>query len=230
MIFHTIRRGFPTANLMFYGNGMSDEMAYLTASCCRAVNAQFTNIPRVAHGVWIEGLVTAERDPFWICDTDVVFFEPVQDWFVKQEGSVVFAGRKEPQFWEPWTKTIHVARLHPSLMYFNPQLMRAEMRSWPKGEEFLATVSYEMFKWHMVPLNGKMYFHDTMSGAHQALGGTEFTPEQNNAFEHLFNGTYIHLMPDMRSKMNMHDAISQNPRLARGLWAEQQQWYVDNAC
>jgi hypothetical protein len=186
------------------------------------------NIAKTAHGSWIEGLVANEREPFWILDTDVVFFGPVQDWFVGRENDVIFAGRKEPTFWEDWTKTIHISRLHPSLMYFNPQLMRAAMRGWPRGQEFLETVECNFFRWQMVPLDGKMYFHDTMSGASHALGGTEFTPEQNECYEHLYSGSYIHLMPGMEDGVKMHDAIIASPRLAKGLWKQQQIWYEEH--
>lgn len=228
LLFHTVRRGFPTARLVVYGNGMAPDLAHLTQSCCRAVGAYYLDIPNTPHGTWIEKLVANERDPFWILDTDVVFFEPVQDWFTGRENEVLFAGRREPQFWEDWTKTIHVSRLHPSLMYFNPQLLRAAMRSWPQGQEFLATVECNFFKWQMVALDGKMYFHDTMSGASHALAGTEFTETQNASFSHLFSGSYIHMMPGMEDRVKMHDEIFRHPSAARGLWEHQKRWYEEH--
>lgn len=229
LVFHTIRRGFPTANLLVYGNGMSPELAHHTASLCRGVGAQFTNIPKTAHGEWIEQLVAHERNPFWIVDTDIVFFDKVEDWFTGAENDILFSGRLEPEFWEEWTKTQHVARLHPSLMWLNPQALRAQLRGWPKADGMMSSVETNPFRWHMVPYRklGEVtnYFHDTCAGLYHAHGGTKFHDFQNAAFEHLFCGSYLHLMPNHADKIALHDAIFMRPSLAKGLWVEQQKWY-----
>lgn len=230
LVFKTLRTGFPTANLLVYGNGIQDtESRNLVQAVARDVGAQYVNIPMHSHGAWIENILAREYEPFFICDTDIVFFEPVQDWF---SGSPeLFAGRYEPEFHEPWTGTRHVSRLHPSLMWLNAGPLRADIRSWPGKHEFFSTVQINLIQWSLVPQAGaEPIFYDTCAGLHHALGGVRFTEEQNAAFGHLFCGTYVDLMKEQHPNLAArHDAVWDNPEMAKLLWADQQQWYRENA-
>lgn len=182
----------------------------------------FRNIPPVAHGEWIEMLMVSEREPFWICDTDMVFFDKVEDW--KFDG--LFAGRYEPQFFEPWTQTVHMARLHPSLMWFNPVPLRTEIRAWPGKNGFFDTVESGLFRWHWVPEWGKpLRFYDTCSGLHHAFKGIAFTDEQEQCFAHLMCGSYGHLI---KSHKNIAMECFHNPEMARPLLAYQKEWYQEH--
>lgn len=233
LVFKSIRTGFPSATIHVYGNGMGgrrDPNAFALAHCATALNGQYQSIERVSHGEWLEHLLAIGREPFWVADGDLVFLDKVEDWFIDSH-DVLFAGRYEPEFWEGWTKTIHVARLHPSLMWFNPAPLRAAIRAWPGQPEFFQTVQHNLIQWNVVPEAGKpLKFYDTCAGLHHALGGKWFTDEQNACYEHLFCGTYAHLMggvhPNLPSKQ---DQICDNPQLARGIWKEQQSWYRFNA-
>ena len=235
LLFHTVRRGFPSCKINVYGNSLSAEIAHHTQSCCRAVDAEFFNLPNnTAHGRWIEHLVQNERDPFWICDTDLVFFGPVQDWFRGRENDVLYSGRFEPTFWGGWTQTMHMERLHPSLMWFNPQLLRAAARSTPTGNQFLSTIELNLYRWQMVPerkADGSRLFkfYDTCSGLWHALDGLPFTEEMSDQYEHLYNGSYLHLMPGVDGMLKMHDDIFKHPAAAKGLWKSQQKWYLEHA-
>lgn len=233
LLFHTVRKGFPSSNILVYGNGLSPEISHYTQSCCRAVGAQFMNIPVVSHGQWLEQLVATERDPFWVTDSDIVFFDKVEHWFDSAGSDVLYSGRLEPKFFEPWTSTIHVERLHPSLLWINPQLLRAALRSYPHGREFLSTVTYEPFKWQMITMRDgdkkKVYFYDTTAGLYHSIDGQPFTDEQNAAFEHLLCGTYSHMLTDHNNLQQVHDEIFRHPYKARGLKVSQDKWYADNA-
>lgn len=232
LVFSTIRKGFPTADIFVYGNGMNPEMAWATKYLVEQSGGKFINIPTVPHGEWITGLIENEHGPFWICDTDIVFFDKVEDWFVGSENEVLFAGRYEPEFWEDWTNTIHSARLHPSLMWFNPQMLRAELRRWPMGCEFLGTVNTEPFRWHYVPMfkDGKreVHFMDTCSGIYHMLGGTPFQDHQNDCYEHLYCGSYIHLMDRKDNLIEVHNQAFRDPQSIKGLKKIQDEWYAAN--
>lgn len=229
LVFRSIKVGFPTANLLVYGNGIKDpEGRNLVEVTARNVGAQYVNIPMHSHGQWIENILSNEREPFWICDTDIVFFDKVQDWFTGSDE--LFAGRYEPEFWEEWTRTIHVARLHPSLMWINPQLLRAAMRAWPGKQEFFNVVQQNLIQWNIVPQSGRdQLFYDTCAGLYHALGGLRFTEAQNATFGHLFRGTYVDLVSEYYpNESARHDAIWDDPDLARNLWNDQQEWYEEN--
>lgn len=206
MVFKSIRVGFPTANIKVCGNCLDEVAGRLVEQAAFSVGARFDNFPEVAHGVWIESLLYHEREQFWICDTDVTFHKPVEHWFV--ESKELFAGRYEPEFYEPWTQSQHVARLHPSLMWFNPGMLRAAIRVWPGGNnEFLHTVEKNLIRWSFVPVRGGLFFYDTCSGLHHALGGKPFDKEQNDCFSHRFCGTYSNLIGVTEEQLKMHEAI-----------------------
>lgn len=229
LVFRTVRTGFPTAEIIVYGNGLRGDFRDAVAMHTMAVGGTFRDDQMIAHGVWIERLLSSEREPFWICDTDVIFFGTVQYWF---KDEALFTGRLEPTYRDPLTRMQHVARLHPSMMWFNPDPLRVAMRAWPEGgaqEEVLNTVECSLIRWNYVPATGQQpIFYDTCAGLHQALGGRAFTESQNAAFEHLFCGTYSDVMAKVMDVRGVHAAAWQAPLGREHLWKHQQQWYVDN--
>ncbi len=243
LVFQTLRIGFPTAEVIVWGNGLDKESAKVIQEDARRVKATFRNDAKIAHGRWIEALCTLRTMPFWICDTDMVFFDEVEQWFSGRDDTV-FAGRYEPDFRDEWTGSLHVARLHPSLMWFNPQRLHIAMRRWPGQHAFFDTVDSNLFRWQWIPrrvevtgvvdqrsAQQELWFYDTCAGLHQALGGTLFTEEQNEAYEHLFCGTYSDLIaPIINGPMReMHDAVCKNPSLAKGLWKMQREYFKQRA-
>lgn len=115
-------------------------------------------------------------------------------------------------------------------MWFNPRPLRAAMRSWPGLNPFLHTVQSHLIQWQVIPRRGDAsLFYDTCAGLHHAFGGTAFTDSQNLAFGHLFAGTYADLLTDTLNLLQTHEAVSDDPNLAKWLLAKQQQWYKDHA-
>ncbi len=194
MVFKSLRAGFPMANIQVYGNGLADEVACLVSTEAHKNCATFCRINQTSHGAWIESLLHNEREPFWICDTDVEFNDRVQDWFPSPPDSLLFAGRYEPEFFEPWTQSRHMSRLHPSLMWFNPRPLRAAIRTWPGKHPFFSSIEKTLIRWSFVPAQGKLFFYDTCAGLHHALGGQAFDRDQNECFRHTFAGTYSDLL------------------------------------
>lgn len=229
LVFKTVKIGFPTANLLVYGNGIKDrEGRNIIQAVAKDAGAQYVDIPMHSHGQFLENILANESSPFWVFDTDIVFFSKVEDWF---NGSTeLFAGRYEPEFWEEWTRTMHVARLHPSLLWFNAQPLRAAIRAWPGKHEFFNSVNINLIQWSLVPkYGGDMYFYDTCAGLHHALGGFQFTEDQNKSYGHLFCGTYADVISEQHPNLvAKHDAVWDNPELARGIWEEQKKWYEEN--
>lgn len=223
LIFRTLRLGFPTSEIVVHGNSLDQYSATAIKADTESIGGEFVPGLSTSHGEWIEFLLRMETEPFWIADTDVIFFEPVEHWFAGSK--CLFSGRMEPEFLEPWTRSVHVERLHPSLMWFNPAHLRAAIRSWPGTTEFFHTVQLPLVQWTFVPRLGKpMLFYDTCAGLHHALGGQPFSEGQNKAFSHLFCGTYA----DQNTALDLtpvHAEIIRNPELARNLWASQQEWY-----
>lgn len=206
LVFPSLRVGFPTAEIHVYGNSLDTYAATLVAHAARLCGATFSNILPMPHGAWIEDLLRKESDPFWICDTDVTFSAAVEHWF-EPESSSLFAGRYEPDFFEKWTQSCHVSRLHPSLMWFNPRPLRAAIRAWPGKHPFFGSVERVLIRWTFVPAPHTLYFYDTCAGLHHALGGTPFTAEQNACFHHTFAGTYAHLLGATEAEAQAHQEL-----------------------
>ncbi len=205
LVFKSLRVGFPTSQIHVYGNGLDRTARQRIARAAIAVGARFQPIDQTSHGQWIEWLIRHGREPFWIADCDIEFYRQVEHWFDRAPDGQLFAGRYEPEFFEDWTRSTHVARLHPSLMWFNPRPLRAAMRSWPGKHPFFNSVEKTLIRWSFVPAQGRLLFYDTCAGLHHALKGTPFTPEQNECFHHTFAGTYSDLLGATDAESNDHE-------------------------
>lgn len=224
LVFRTLRVGFPSAPVHLYGNGLDRHALPPIAEAARRVNASFQNLGHTSHDAWITALLARAVAPFWICDTDIVFHEAVQPWSFPAE--TAFAGRFEPEFDEEWTGTRHLARLHTSLMWFDPGETRAAVRQvidripapWRSSAQF------PLIEQTFVPQrDSDTLFYDSMAGLYQAGFGTPFTAAQNAAFDHLHCATYADLisphlhLPGGGSLLETHRAIYENPARIKGL-------------
>jgi hypothetical protein len=233
LVFRTLRTGFPTAPVCVWGNALPPSAAATVQAAAQAVGAGFCNLPAISHDAWIEQVFTRSNEPFWICDTDMVFFGEVQGSQFPVQG--LFAGRHEPEFAEEWTGTRHMERLHTCLMWFQPVPLRCAIRAWMSRipEPWGASAQFPLFRQHFIPLrrslNGAVetLFYDSCAGLYHALGGTPFTPSQNAAFEHLHCGTYADAVdaPSLKNLREVHGAVYANPAAAAGLSTQQTKYY-----
>lgn len=193
LTFKTLRTGFPNADITVWGNGLSAYSDPIVASSARSLGCSYVASKSTNHDKWLTFLLAESPEPFWVCDTDIVFHSSVEGFADSKDH---LAGRFEAPFMEPWSKTQKVSRLHTSLLWINPQmlhdLIQRWMRKWhPSGFPFLPEV--EFVRQHYIPQGeGKApLFYDTCAGLYQAIGGRSFTEEQNEAFDHLHCGTYV---------------------------------------
>lgn len=237
LVFRTIRVGFPTADICVWGNGLLVNHAAALEKSAGDVGGTFTNLPRTVHDRWLEHIVLHEDEPLWICDTDVVFWDKVEDWFATTVADPLkycsLSGRLEPSYFEQWTFSMSVERLHTCLMYVNPRNLRLEIGrvvdSVPKP--FGATAHHALIRQHFIPRRGAMpMFYDTTAGLWQAGIGMPFNDRMNEAFDHLHGGTFVDLIaPHLTGGAGLahcHVAVYENLEAARGMYARQKQWYA----
>ena len=231
LVFRTLRTGFPTASVTVWGNDLRVDDERIVKECCAKSGCEFIGLEtEVSHDSWIEQLLHAATEPFWVCDTDMVFFKSVEGF-----GSGLIAGRFEPAFVEPWTKTHKADRLHTSLLWFNTMLLRSAMISWirkwhPQGFPFAPDTQF--IRQCYVPQGaGKPpMFYDTCAGLYQALGGTHFTDEQNAAFEHLHCGVYADkISVALPGIQEVHTSVFIDGSNAAGLSKAQNEFYRERA-
>lgn len=224
LVFRTLRTAFPHNEIVIWGNDLPLSVEEFVRTQGIFVNLEY----RISHDEWIEDLLKKENEEFYICDTDMVFFGNVANW--KFEAAI--AGRFEPAFKEPWSKTNKAARLHTCLMYFNPKLVRRKImeymsRTHPHGFPFAPDVV--LIKQHFIPQGLKTIFYDTCAGLYHAIGGQIFTREQNETFEHLHCGTYARrIAKSLPGILDVHERIFKDHNLARGLQEQQNRFYEEN--
>ena len=236
-VFPTLRVGFPTAQIIVWGNALAGEALAAVRAAVGRAGCAFQNLPATVHDAWIENLILRSFEPFWICDTDVVFWEKVEHWFGAQPSTLnpqpLYAGRHEPEFHEPYTDTVHVERLHTCLMYLDPARIRAAMHAWMRRipEPWCHTAQFPLLRMHFIPRTQRLVLcYDTLAGLYQAAPGQSFTEEQNLCFDHLAAATYADKvqLPGVDLPA-VHREIYARPELARGLQRGQENYYASRA-
>lgn len=231
LVFKTLRVGFPEARVQVWGNGLDAHGAARLAHVAAARGAGMTNLPATVHDGWIEGLLQRASQPFWILDTDVVFWGPM-----RAPAGAILSGRLEPAFDEEWTGTRHVERLHTCAMYIDPARVRAEIRARQCviGAPWRGTAEWPMIRQTFVPVRGEpTRFYDTTAGLWQAGIGTPLELAVDQTFEHLHCGTYVDVIgketPGLAGLAARHQEIYADPAAAMGLREQQEEYYRQRA-
>jgi hypothetical protein len=231
LVFDTIRTGFPTWDIYATGLDLSDEHESEIARLCRKTNIQFGSGRGLHrdHPDWIAELIQFEPKPFLIVDTDVIFWDSMEQFDFKGP----LHGRYTGRFRCPLTTTITLDRLHTCVLYVDPAQVNARILA---VNNRLQSGSNPFFRrmGGVQPINfaqnGEIYFHDSMGQAYHAIGGNKFSEEILNCFDHLGAATYIDLLdkkiPGARARQ---EVLLKDPKKARGLWKQQRKWEIANA-
>jgi hypothetical protein len=231
LVFQTLRIGFPDAPVHVWGkpgNCCEEE----TAMAASLTGAELHAAPEeYEHDGWIQFLLEEEEEPFWICDTDVVFWTKFEH---TPDGSPL-AGVRTPSFFEPWMGVQYRERLHTCLMRIDPKAFRkAESRYLDRFPAHPFAPVLELVHQQLQPERrlGVMvtHFYDTLAMAWHCFGGQEFTKRQIESFDHLNCATYADLIApsldfDIRKA---HNAIYEDISRARGSWALQFKWFAEH--
>lgn len=193
LVFKTVRVGFPTAKICVFNNDLSVEHRELLKAECEKVGAELfgTICHPSIHHTWIEELVRREEEPFYVLDTDVVFYQNFERFVFE----TALAGWRIPEWRDEFTKTVTRARLHTSLLYINPKKVRAAVATYE--QQFPVTPFNplaNLFHPLCLPFKGETYFYDTCAFLYHAIGGTAFTDEQKDCYFHMFFGTFSDLV------------------------------------
>jgi hypothetical protein len=233
LVFKTLRVGFPRGQLFVSVRNDSPCLVEITSAAREAAAAQvrLLSSARLGHDEWIRYLIETSEEPFWICDTDVIFWNRFRH---EPDGSAL-AGVHMPSFCEPWTGTRYRERLHPCLMRIDPSAFKRSFRKYLDRfppEPFHPLIEPVLQQWQPERLNGTVihHFYDTLAMAWHAFGGQDFTEEQIESFSHLNCATYADLIGPSQDfdMLGAHKAVYENIENARGLWAKQFQWFAEH--
>lgn len=229
LVFKTLRTGFPTAAITVYLNSMNPMGTHSQTIVGEAnkVGAQTMMVDTIHH-CWIEGLLNTQEEPFWILDTDVIFFDNIEQFTFTE----AMAGWRIPEFKDEFSGAITRARLHTSLLYLDPKKIEAALLEYCKPLYLSSFTPQVNLVYPVVyPFKGKSYFCDTCSMLYHAIGGEAFNDAQKDAFFHFNFGTISDLvMPRLRNHDEMQVArqtVLNDPKLAKGLWRVQEMYYAN---
>lgn len=236
LIFKTLRTGFPTAEICVYWNGLNAcKEENIVHDISAQLNAHWDIVGNTTHHEWVARLIREEQESFWICDTDIIFWDSMEQWGF---GSHSLSGRFSPQFRCQFSNAVTRPRLHTCLLRIDPVKVRAEVEAY--GKKFpdcyatpRPTIDDLVFPRYMPNLSRLPYFSDTCSLLYNAIGGYRFSENHLNCFDHLGSATLSDLVapcyPEYRMR-ETHFAIFENPQLAKGSWKLQDEFYAKHAC
>lgn len=236
LVFDTIRTGFPTSKIEVDWNGLdSSQEMEITSEAATKVGASFVPINHTTHHEWLCSILKHEDEASWICDTDIIFWDSMEQWGF---GSHSLSGRFSPQFRCQFSNAVTRSRLHTCLLRIDPVKVREEVEAY--GKKFpdcyatpRPTIEDLVYPRYMPNLGQMPYFSDTCSLLYNAIGGYRFTEDHLNRYDHVGSATLSDLVapcyPEYRMR-ETHFAIFENPQLARGSWKIQDEFYAKHAC
>lgn len=230
LVFQTLRVGFPTASVHVDVNKMAPAELDKVLNACESVRATTQGVDTIHHQ-WIEKLVHETQHPFYLCDTDVIFYDNFE-WFEPQFNAAPLAGARIPEWRDEYAASITRSRLHTSLLWIDPVLVRKKLKectdALPK-DPFVPFVN--PFYPLAVPFKQKRYFYDTCSLLYHTIGGTAFTESQLNTYSHLFFGTISDLVFPRLPKQEAvvmeseRKRLLDNPSRGHGAWRSQLEYF-----
>jgi len=224
MVFRTLRVGFPTAEVeVFINEPMPVGVAATVANEAKKADCRVMTLhAELKHHEWIEQLVKAENDAFWICDTDIIFYESME----RQGGGTHLYGAYMPEFQDEFTNAITRSRLHTSLLRIDPQLVRFKMDAYfNRHPDTIFNPRPNLFHPLYMPLRQRTVFYDTCSMLFHAIGGAYMPQCALDKYFHFHFGTCADVvLPNLKNAQQMIAArreVMKNNQLGRGGWRAQ---------
>ena len=228
LVFASLRTGFPTAKVHVHFNRLKDAERDALYLCAEETDCETSSCDTIHHE-WIEQLVNREQEPFWLLDTDVVFYDSFESHEFDEHH---LAGWRIPEWFDEFSGCITRARLHTSLLYVNPRMVRSAIADYesriahtvftPKANPFYPLVA---------PFKRKAYFYDTCSLLYHAIGGEAFTDSQKERYCHLNFGTIPDIVfprlpkEDVSRIEQARQCVLSNPSWGKGAWRHQEEFY-----
>ena len=232
ILFKSFRTGFPTAKLIVGINdtGVDHNLIAERIPADAFIQLRHEINRNWEHSEFIETMLRthpAEDGPAVFLDPDVILWEKVEHWTFP----TLLAGNVIPQHWCDSTRCISVPRIHTSFLWVtDPVALRAKLET---TFEFASSIQpFNPFAPQVLFKQGQAVFYDNCANLFQALGGTPFSPEHLNAYEHLHSASCYDLaLASIQNKEGfkwVHSEGVKNWTSLRGLLqASQARYYRD---
>lgn len=220
LVFKTLRVGFPTAPITAWLNGEPCNKDQIVDAAMKS-GCELGLSPATIHHDWIKERLKESTEPFWICDTDIIFHRSVEDWSVQSP----LMGAYTPRFHDRFTKCETAPRLHTSLLRFDPVLIGQQLQRLHNSIRVSRfSPLADLISPVVVPPNT---FFDTCALLYQTVGGTKFTDVQLEAYEHLHGATWVDELSEAYPGLQkVHESIYADNSKAIGSHRMMQQFYA----
>lgn len=230
LVFHSIRTGFPFADITIIDNGSIPEVLPDIRRLSDRANARLVeNGESDPHAMILEAIIRNETEPFAIVDPDVIFWDRMDS--LEGIDDALIAGRLLPSFKDPYSGCHTYERLHTSMLIIpNPKALR----------EAITEKRADKFEWN--PFHGQMFEtekgwtrFDTLGILYASLKDRckAFDESRLNRYDHLFCGSHLDLVaPSFKDKpiLTSHDkAKERRYDELKGVWRQQEEMLISMA-
>jgi hypothetical protein len=227
LILKSLKIGFPNAKLHVYLNKINQQecQGNVIHMLQEGMVFHLLQFP-IHHADWIQSMIDETDGELIIVDPDVTFWKEF-----KMPTYDMLAGHFVPIMWNEWAQCISQPRLHTELLCIKDcqVLLGAIVEKYPMAVKspqyaplnpFLPSVKFSM---------GRPIFYDTCSVLYNMLGGTNFTEEQFECYDHVNSSSFVKLMSENMEHgeefKQHHERISRMPELLKGFWRQVEQYY-----
>lgn len=210
LVFRTLRTGFPSAPVTVHLNGEVENKGAIVDAAMKA-DATVLEHPPTIHHEWIKERLEQAKGPFWICDTDIVFWKSVEEW----NPAGPLCGAATPEFKDDWSRCVTMPRLHTSLLRFDPDKLHDKLTALrDKVRVTRFTPLADLISPLVLPAG---VFYDTCALLYEAVGGTPFTEAQLECYEHLNGATWVDELSESYPGLDkMHAEVYADVNKSRG--------------
>jgi len=219
LTFKTIRTGFPSAEIVIVDNAsiLGSEVQQID------VGAQHIRLNReVSHAEYL-GWILMNEDNAVIVDPDIVFWEKVEDWDFSE---YLMAGRLLPHFYDKYSKSHTVSRLHTSFLWF-PDLVELRKLYKEKAPYLLNPIAESM-----VAMGSKFVRWDTMASLYHMFKDRAycFSDKELDSYDHLFCGTHVDMIYDLGFGKDtpLEEGHNLKGDSLKGHWRKQEEYLQDH--
>jgi hypothetical protein len=179
--------------------------------------------PDMAHHEVIQRLIVGEEEPFWIVDTDVIFYDKMPD----PPPSTALFGEYQQPFLCPITGKHTQPRLNPACMCINPEIFFKDLR---RLSSSLTVPQYTPPADPVAPVIIGPYFFDILAAAYYQVSITSMQPKHLKSFVHLHCGSWLdtaeQYVPGLK---DIHARAKTDPASLRGIRHIQREFYLQHA-
>lgn len=242
LCFETLRVGFPTANIHITTNGhvigggqIDIDILKRAGEKIKRFGFKSHHSSGINHFDWIKYVLTLPDDgtPTIILDGDTIFWSSCEGWKFEEN----LAGYYVPLHLTEFGQMAYISRLHTSLLWIESlDQLRSDIEE--AGPVYLSSLHKTYQPWdpvspHVSFVNRKPAFYDTCAELYHGVGGSSFTEEHLNCYDHINSSSFIPLMMQLLKKkdsfMRVHEVARTDPKQLRGLWREIDKYYQHQA-